>query len=98
MNLVVVGATGRTGSQVVEQALQRGHRVTALARRPEQVSLRHDRLVTVAADVFDAARLVEVLSEPTPSSPRWALDRHARPRRSTPTEPQICFGQCSTTM
>lgn len=61
MNLVVVGATGRTGSQVVEQALQRGHRVTALARRPEQVSLRHDRLVTVAADVFDAARLVEVL-------------------------------------
>lgn len=62
MNLVVVGATGRTGSQVVEQALERGHRVTALARRPEQVSLRHDRLVTVAVDVFDAARLVEVLS------------------------------------
>ncbi len=62
MDLVVVGATGRTGSHVVEQALERGHRVTALARRPEQVSLQHDRLVTVAADVFDAARLVEVLS------------------------------------
>lgn len=62
MNLVVVGATGRTGSQVVVQALERGHRVTALARRREDVLLRHDRLVTVAADVFDSERLVEVLS------------------------------------
>jgi putative NADH-flavin reductase len=60
MRLVVIGASGRTGSQVVGQALERGHRVTAIARRPEEVALRHNRLVSVAADVLDEERLVEV--------------------------------------
>ena len=32
MNLMVVGATGRTGQQVTEQALKRGHSVTAVVR------------------------------------------------------------------
>ena len=32
MNLVVLGATGRTGQLVVEQALAAGHTVTALVR------------------------------------------------------------------
>lgn len=34
MNLLVFGATGATGQQVMEQALARGHQVTAVARRP----------------------------------------------------------------
>ena len=33
MKLLVIGATGRTGRLVVEQALQRGHSVTAFTRR-----------------------------------------------------------------
>lgn len=35
MLIGVLGATGRTGRRVVEQALQRGHSVRALTRRPE---------------------------------------------------------------
>lgn len=35
MKLLVIGATGRTGRLVLEQALARGHDVTAFARRPE---------------------------------------------------------------
>jgi putative NADH-flavin reductase len=34
VRLLVVGAAGRTGRLVVEQGAARGHRVTALARRP----------------------------------------------------------------
>ncbi|MCO1653724.1 NAD(P)-dependent oxidoreductase [Pseudonocardia humida] len=34
MRLLVVGAAGRTGRLVLEQAAARGHEVTALARRP----------------------------------------------------------------
>ena len=34
MNIAVVGATGRTGQQVTEQALTRGHNVTAVVRSP----------------------------------------------------------------
>ncbi|MDQ6658421.1 MAG: SDR family oxidoreductase [Actinomycetota bacterium] len=53
MKIAVVGATGRTGSQVVEQGLARGHYVTALARNPDPASARHPNLVTVRADVLD---------------------------------------------
>ncbi|MFI0722309.1 NAD(P)-dependent oxidoreductase [Streptomyces sp. NPDC021224] len=35
MRIAVLGATGRTGRTVVEQALARGHQVVALVRRPE---------------------------------------------------------------
>jgi len=51
MKLLILGATGGTGRQVVTQALERGHLVTAIARRPEQLVIRHPNLVTTAADV-----------------------------------------------
>jgi uncharacterized protein YbjT (DUF2867 family) len=35
MKIAVVGATGRTGLQVVEQALARGNQVIAPARHPD---------------------------------------------------------------
>src|ERR1700716_3100022 len=47
MNLVVLGATGRTGRLVVEQALISGHNVTALVRSPEKVATSHPNLRVV---------------------------------------------------
>jgi putative NADH-flavin reductase len=47
--------------EVVAQGLARGHRVTALARRPEAVTITHDQLVAAQADVLDAEQLVEGL-------------------------------------
>lgn len=47
MKLVIFGATGKTGRQLVVQALQRGHTLTAVVRRPEAVDLHHDRLEVV---------------------------------------------------
>ncbi|HEX7023218.1 MAG TPA: NAD(P)H-binding protein [Gemmatimonadales bacterium] len=49
--LLVLGATGPTGRQVVLQALEAGHTVTALARRPDRLALDHPRLRAVAADL-----------------------------------------------
>lgn len=37
MRILVIGAAGRTGRLVVAQAIERGHLVTALARRPERL-------------------------------------------------------------
>lgn len=62
MRIAVIGATGRTGMQVVEQGLARGHFVTALARRAEAMSRRHENLVTAAADVLDRDSLLEALT------------------------------------
>lgn len=44
MRLLVMGATGQTGKEVVRQALQDGHSVTAVVRSPEKVTETHDNL------------------------------------------------------
>ncbi len=53
MKLVVVGATGGTGKQVIERAKAAGHDVVAAVRRPEAV----DGARAVKADVLDPASL-----------------------------------------
>jgi putative NADH-flavin reductase len=57
MQIAVVGATGRTGKLVIEQALGRGHSVVAIARRPVSVELAHPQLRVVAGDVLDRESL-----------------------------------------
>src|SRR5882757_3624950 len=51
MNIVVFGATGATGKQVVEQALAGGHHVTAFVRDPSKVQLDHPHLRLEAGQV-----------------------------------------------
>lgn len=62
MKVAVVGSTGGTGRQVVIQALERGHEVVALARRPDALDLTHDRLDVRAADVGDPASLARAIT------------------------------------
>lgn len=57
MHILVIGATGGTGREIVKQALARGHHVTALARNPSRVRDAHERLVIVQGDVMDPASL-----------------------------------------
>jgi putative NADH-flavin reductase len=51
--VLVVGATGGTGRQLVTQALERGLIVTALVRRPQRLSVQHPHLTVVQGDVLD---------------------------------------------
>ena len=48
MNITVIGAAGRLGQRVVEEASRRGHQVTGLARRPERLA-RPDLLTQIAS-------------------------------------------------
>jgi putative NADH-flavin reductase len=54
MKIVVFGATGGTGKNVVERALEAGHEVVAVARKPEAVPAK-DHLVVKQGDVLDTA-------------------------------------------
>lgn len=60
MKLFVVGATGRTGALVVEQALERGHEVTAFTRRPDAVSSTHPHLRVAQGDGLVAADVAQL--------------------------------------
>jgi len=55
MELLIIGATGTTGREVVKQALSLGHRVTAFSRNPEPLrQIRHHNLQLMSGDVMDA--------------------------------------------
>ncbi len=53
MKLTVFGATGGVGREVVTQALDAGHRVTAYVRIPAKLDLSHPELTVVAGDLTD---------------------------------------------
>ena len=55
MHIAVLAASGATGRQLVRQALDRGHTVTAIARRTAALDLLpSDRLILASGDVRDA--------------------------------------------
>lgn len=51
--VLIVGATGGTGRQLVQQALERGLSVTALVRDPSRLRLEHPRLKVIQGNVLD---------------------------------------------
>lgn len=53
--VLIVGATGGTGRQLVALALERGHVVTALVRDPPRLQIEHPQLRIVQGDVLDYA-------------------------------------------
>lgn len=61
MRIVVFGANGGTGRLLTEQALDAGHEVVAVTRRPDRFPLAHPRLGVVEADVHDRARVAQAV-------------------------------------
>ena len=62
MNIAVFGATGARGKAVVAEALQRGHKVVALARDPGKIEIEHANLRVVAGNVLDPTAVEEVVA------------------------------------
>lgn len=53
MNLLIIGASGGTGKELVHQAMEQGHSVKAFVRDPDSVKLKHERLTIVQGNVLD---------------------------------------------
>jgi putative NADH-flavin reductase len=61
MNVLIFGATGRTGRHLVDQALEAGHTVTAFARYPNRIHREHERLRIVEGHVQDQIPVLEAV-------------------------------------
>src|SRR4051794_23817215 len=61
MKLFVIGATGRTGQEIVQQALARGHQVTAFFRSPENITAKSERLTVLKGNVLDENQLFNAM-------------------------------------
>jgi len=57
VKLFVIGATGRTGQEIVQQALARNHHVTAFVRSPENITLQNERLTVLKGNAMDENQL-----------------------------------------
>ncbi|MGC4995821.1 NAD(P)-dependent oxidoreductase [Streptomyces sp. DT195] len=62
MRLTVLGATGGVGGEIVRQALDAGHEVTAVVRDPARLTVTGDRLHVVRADLSDPQGLRAVVA------------------------------------
>jgi putative NADH-flavin reductase len=62
MRLVILGATGGTGRQLVSQALAQGHDVTAVVRDPARLPINDPVLDIRTADVTEPAELQPIFA------------------------------------
>ena len=60
MNIVLAGATGNIGSRILDEALQRGHRVTGLTRDPAKLTARNG-LQAKKANTIEVAAFADAL-------------------------------------
>jgi putative NADH-flavin reductase len=52
MKIAIIGASGQIGAFIRDEALTRGHQVTAIVRHPEKIALRNPRLTVMKADIL----------------------------------------------
>jgi putative NADH-flavin reductase len=62
MKIVVFGASGKTGTLITEQALAKGHHVTAYVRRDGSLLQQHPNLKVVTGSLNDTGKFKETIS------------------------------------
>ena len=57
LHILVYGATGEVGTHIVDEALARGHLVTAVSRNPASIVRQHPNLEAAKGDLLDAGSI-----------------------------------------
>jgi putative NADH-flavin reductase len=64
MKLVVFGASGGTGQEIIGQALDQGHEVTAFVRDPAKLAIKHGKLHIIEGDALkDQSAIANAIAE-----------------------------------
>jgi putative NADH-flavin reductase len=53
MNILIYGASGATGHELVKQALAQRHNVTAFVRNPSKLKIKDDKLKVIQGDIIN---------------------------------------------
>lgn len=61
LRLFVLGANGKTGTQILDLALARGHQVSAFVRSPQKITRRHPRLTVIAGNPLQTDQVARAL-------------------------------------
>lgn len=77
MKIVLFGATGNLGNVILDEALNRGHQVTAVVRDPARLATKHAALTVVQGDVAQPASYASAL--PGNDAAIASLNDHADP-------------------
>src|SRR5581483_10336672 len=62
MKIALIGATGFVGTAVLNEALSRGHQVTAIARNTEKITAATPKLIVKQADAYNPDELTAAVS------------------------------------
>jgi putative NADH-flavin reductase len=62
MNIVVYGASGMIGQRITQEALNRGHKVTAVVRNPSRLTLTHPNLTVEQGNMLDPNDVARVVA------------------------------------
>jgi uncharacterized protein len=61
LNILILGATGRVGGQIVNYALHDRHHVTALVRTPEKIQINNENLTIIQGNVLNKEDIVRAM-------------------------------------
>ncbi|MBT2639869.1 SDR family oxidoreductase [Bacillus sp. ISL-39] len=61
MNILILGATGRVGSQILTYALHDRHQVTVLVRTPEKIQINSGNLTIIQGNVLNKNDIVRAM-------------------------------------
>lgn len=61
MNIIIFGATGKTGLELVSQSLEQGHNVTAFVRNPDKINLSHAHLRIEKGEVTQYSDIAKIV-------------------------------------
>ncbi len=61
MKIAIFGATGGTGKELVSQALEQGHEITALVRNPQKLSFNDQRVNIIKGDVLNKDEVLKTI-------------------------------------
>ncbi|WP_187263305.1 NAD(P)-dependent oxidoreductase [Pontibacter beigongshangensis] len=61
MRIAIVGASGHIGSHITKEALSRGHQVTAIVRKPENLTIENESLVVTQGDLLQPEQIATII-------------------------------------